>query len=212
MRCTSLWVRPAVGIFGLTGWRAAAKRSWALVLPVEGAAVFGVAFLYVAFTGRDRSGASLLETAQLWPRIRRASRPAGLTNAEADERFSELRVAPLRAFYLGRSQLSSGVRPAHNTYQYLRALPAELAGPDLWPTGRRLHSDRLRQRSLARRGKRGVQCAEIRAVECAPLSDRLPKIVARRLVGREHRRRRRDVAVVADGGRLAVDREWESGR
>jgi len=41
---------------GLTGWRAAAKRSWALVLPVEGAAVFGVPFPYVAFTGRDPIG------------------------------------------------------------------------------------------------------------------------------------------------------------
>jgi hypothetical protein len=42
-------------MFGLTVWRAA-QRSWALVLPVAGAAVFGVAFLYVAFTGRDPIG------------------------------------------------------------------------------------------------------------------------------------------------------------
>ncbi len=56
MRCASLWVRSAVGMFGLTVWRAAAERSWAIVLPVAGAAVFGVAFLYVAFTGRDPIG------------------------------------------------------------------------------------------------------------------------------------------------------------
>ena len=55
MRCASFWVCSAVGMFGLTVWRAA-QRSWALVLPVAGAAVFGVAFLYVAFTGRDPIG------------------------------------------------------------------------------------------------------------------------------------------------------------
>jgi hypothetical protein len=43
-------------MFGLTVWRATADRSWALVLPVAGAAVFGVAFLYVAFHGRDPIG------------------------------------------------------------------------------------------------------------------------------------------------------------
>jgi hypothetical protein len=56
MRCASLWARSAVGMSGLTVWRAAAERSWALVLPAAGAAVFGVPFLYVAFTGQDPIG------------------------------------------------------------------------------------------------------------------------------------------------------------
>ena len=42
--------------FGLTVWLAVADRSWALVLLMAGAAVFGVVFLYVAFTGRDPIG------------------------------------------------------------------------------------------------------------------------------------------------------------
>src|SRR5215204_3371620 len=41
---------------GLTVWLAVADRSWALVLPMAGAAVFGVVFRYVAFTGRDPIG------------------------------------------------------------------------------------------------------------------------------------------------------------
>ena len=46
----------AVGMFGLIVWLAVADGSWGLVLPMSGAAVFGVAFLYVAFTGRDPIG------------------------------------------------------------------------------------------------------------------------------------------------------------
>ena len=42
--------------FGLTVWLAVADRSWALVLLMAGAAVFGVVFLYVAFTGRNPIG------------------------------------------------------------------------------------------------------------------------------------------------------------
>src|SRR3977135_1985654 len=64
------------------------------------------------------------------------------------------------------------------------------------PASWRLHPDGLRQRNPARRGERGVQRAEICAVKCAPRSDRLAKIVARRLVRCEHRRCRGDVAVL----------------
>ena len=56
-------------MFGLTVWRAAAERSWALVLPVAGAAVFGVTFL-VAFTGRDSIGRLAAgDRTALWPQI-----------------------------------------------------------------------------------------------------------------------------------------------
>jgi hypothetical protein len=56
MRCASLWVRSAVGIFGLTGWRAAAMRSWALVLPVEGARCSESRSCTLAFTRRNPIG------------------------------------------------------------------------------------------------------------------------------------------------------------